>query len=95
MAESIWITTTTLPDGTFDFFRFAALLQTATLLELHMELIYAETCADEYGSIADVCYGAEKEEMTAKAILHNSLWALIDNEIFIRGNPEFMPKNSN
>lgn len=89
--EHAWVLTTTLPDGTFDFFRFAALLQSASLLELQMELLYASLCADEYEQLASLTFGEEGETMKQKAKLYSSLWAMIDNELFDRLNPTFAP----
>lgn len=69
MTEHTWVLTTTLPDGTFDIFRFAAWLEQATLLELQLELLYVETCMDEYGTLEtgidpEICkaFGLENAE---------------------------------
>lgn len=95
MTESTWITTHTMPDGTFDFFRFAAWLHTAPLLELQVELLYVETCAAEFGKLAEITIGKGKDKACQKANLFNSLWCLIDNEIFDRCNPVYKPQSKN
>lgn len=95
MAESVWITTTTLPDGTFDFFRYMALLENASLLELQMEMLYAELCAGEYEALARSTFGKAGDDMKLKANLYNDLWALIDNEIAKRTDDESKPQYPN
>lgn len=89
--QHAWVMTTTLPDGTFDYFRFAAWLQSATLLELQMEQLYVDTCAEEYTALLGVTFGADRDTMQQKVNLYNSLWMFIDNEIFDRTHPVFAP----
>lgn len=91
--DHAWVLTTTLPDGTFDIFQFAARLQQATLLELQTELLYAETCANEYRALTEITFGKAGEDMKAKADLYESLWALIDYEILNRIDDEFKPQH--
>jgi hypothetical protein len=95
MTESVWITTTTLPDSEFDIFRFTAWLQHATLLELQIELLFTEICADEFTALWGISHGAAKQEAVVKANFYNSLYALIDNTIIDRTNAAFAPQYPN
>lgn len=95
MAEAVWITTTTLPDSEFDIFRFTAWLQHATLLELHLELLFTEICANEFTALWGISYGTAKQEAVEKANFYNSLYALIDNEIVDRTDAAFTPQYPN
>lgn len=95
MAESVWVATTILPDSTFDIFRFTAWLHSATLLELHIELLYAEICATEFTQLWGISFGAAKQEAARKADFYNNLYARIDNEIVDRTDAAFAPQYPN
>jgi hypothetical protein len=89
MTESIWITTITMPIHEFDIFTFNAWLQSATLLELYIELMYVETCTADWSAIWEITFGAFKNKAALRASFYNSLYVLIDNTIIDRTNAAF------
>lgn len=95
MADFIWITTTTTPDGKFDIFQFTGWLQSATLIDLYIGLAHMETLAIAYEERWSLLFGEAQDEAAAKAGFYNNLHHLISIEICDRTDGSFKPQYPN
>lgn len=95
MTESVWVTTTTLPDGTFDIFQFTVWLQSATLPDLYIGLAQANTLAIAYNERWRLSFGTAKDAAGQKADFYYNLYHLIDNTIIDRTNAALAPQYPN
>lgn len=95
MAQPLWITTTTMPDGTFDIFQFTGWLQHATLLDLYIGLAHMDTLTIAYEERCGLLFGAAKDEAIAKAQFYSNLSLQIDSEILDRTDAAFAPQYPN
>lgn len=95
MSESIWITTTTTPDGTFDIFQFMVWLHSATLLELYGTLALMDQLANTHTDRWAITFGEAQEEAAQMAEYYNNLHHLIGIEACDRTDAAFKSQHPN